>query len=136
MKETLSIRREDAQTLIAGEYAPLLRYDSAVARKAFSIMSLQRYTPRVLVEYDREAYIYPQYDVRITFDKNVRAARTDDLFGEGMALTPVFDEPTIILEVKFNGFLPGFIRDMLSVCKGSAVSVSKYCLARDLYNVY
>lgn len=132
LKQTLPISRKDAESLIAGDYDVLANYHTPVANRAWQIMRPQLYTPRTIVEYDREAYTYPQFDIRITFDKNVRAASSDRLFEENPALISVFEEPTIILEVKFNEFLPKFISDMLACCKGSMTSVSKYCLARDL----
>jgi hypothetical protein len=40
------------------------------------------------------------------------------------------DKFGVVLEAKFNGFLLGYIKDMLAVTNKSELSVSKYMLAR------
>ena len=43
---------------------------------------------------------------------------------------PVLDKFSVVLEVKFNGFLLDYIKDMLNEVNKSELSVSKYMLAR------
>ena len=133
LKETVGISRADAGALIDGEYDVLLPYSSAIAQKARCIMFSQRYLPKVIVEYDREAYVLPAHDIRITFDKNVRAAASDDLFAPTHSFQPLLEPGTMILEVKFNHFLPAFLQDILACCRSQMLSVSKYCLAREIF---
>ena len=45
-------------------------------------------------------------------------------------MTPVLDSSAVVLEVKYNGFLLDYIRQMLNTVDKSELSVSKYTLAR------
>ena len=38
----------------------------------------------------------------------------------------------MVLEVKYNGFLLSYLRDLLNEVERSELSVSKYCLARSV----
>ena len=49
---------------------------------------------------------------------------------------PILDPCLVVLEVKFNGFLLGYIKDMLEECNASELSVSKYCLGRAVSKHY
>ena len=133
LKESIIIDRSAAEQLIDKKFEVLKDLDSPYAQKAYEIMKCQLYAPKVIVEYDREAYTIPEYDIRITFDKNVRGSFSHDLYYKNHAMTPLCEPQTMILEVKFNNFLPTFLQDILSVCSGSMLSVSKYCLARDTF---
>ena len=45
---------------------------------------------------------------------------------------PVLDPFHMVLEVKYNGFLLSYIKDLLNLVERSELSVSKYCLARSV----
>ncbi|EJW98746.1 hypothetical protein EVA_13147 [gut metagenome] len=47
-------------------------------------------------------------------------------------MVPVMDRSQTLLEVKYNGFLLSYIKDMLGDLGKSELSVSKYALARQL----
>jgi hypothetical protein len=132
LKESLTISREDALEMIAGNTTVLGKYDKAVAEKLKNEMGTGVYSPKVIVDYEREAFVYPEHNVRITFDKNVRAAFSDRLFDAGLAMTPLINQPLMILEVKYDRMLPEYIRNAISSAGILNSSVSKYCMAREL----
>lgn len=75
-------------------------------------MKTQRLRPRVLVSYVREPYVYAAGNVRVTFDSNIRTSLFQREFLDG-ALPDIIatDAPgDIILEVKYDAFLPEIIR--------------------------
>lgn len=53
-----------------------------------------------------------------------------DLFDPKLNLYPVLDPFNGVLEVKYNGFLLSYIKNMVNAANRSELSVSKYCLAR------
>lgn len=131
-KESLSITRDDALQMIDGNFEVLDGFEASVAQKAKNIMVDNAYTPKVIVDYEREAFIYPEHNVRITFDKNIRAAFSDRLFDPNLLMTPVITEPMMVLEVKFDQMLPEYIKNAISTARILNSSVSKYCMAREL----
>ena len=89
--------------------------------------------PVVIVDYNREAYLHPAEEVRITFDKRLRSGLGSvDIFNPDVPTVPVLDNEEIILEVKYNRVLPPYLADVLSFACPEAVqsAVSKYTLCR------
>lgn len=134
LKETASIYREDATELIRGNKEVLLDYNDSVLNKVYYFMSKDYYRPTVLIDYEREAYMYPIQNIRITIDKNVRASITNfDIFNPSLNLIPAFEEQTLVLEVKFNRLLPDWIKETLSQCGAAKSAISKYCIGRWIF---
>jgi len=45
-------------------------------------------------------------------------------------MNPILDPSSVVLEVKYNGFLLSYIKDMATSVDSSKLSISKYSLAR------
>ncbi|MDQ0150772.1 polyphosphate polymerase domain-containing protein [Eubacterium multiforme] len=137
IKETTLISREDAKALINKDYSVLLKYDDNIAKTAYNIMTLGQYSPVVLVEYNRRAYIHKENRIRVTLDSDMRSNETNfDLFSKDVVLMPIFNMYDSILEVKYDGELFCWISDLL---KGKDIvnqSLSKYCSGRKFFESY
>lgn len=94
--------------------------------------------PKVIVDYLREAYVLPYNDIRVTFDKQLATGMPyEDMFNNKLNTYSIYNDNSIILEVKYNNFLPGFLRDVLESYSSSRIAVSKYIICREkLNNVY
>lgn len=130
-KRSLRLAREDAIELSKGRYSGLLKYSDPFAVECYALMCMQCYRPKTIVEYKRKAYIAKENKIRITIDHEIRATEADwDLFSASLNLYPVLDPFNGVLEVKYNGFLLSYIKDLVNEADRSELSVSKYCLAR------
>jgi VTC domain-containing protein len=91
--------------------------------------------PIVNVIYDREPYteIHPtKNNLRITFDKNLRSVaypNIDELFVDDDIKVAMRDY--FILEVKFDDFLPSWVRNMSESLSLKRESASKYVICID-----
>lgn len=134
LKRSLTIKREDAERLIQGDYTPLLKYKQDFALECYGIMKRDMYIPRTVVEYWRKAYVLPENSIRITMDAHLRALEGHSvaLFERHPGLYPIMPPGNVILEVKYNHFLLTYIRDIIRCCNQSELSTSKYCMARNL----
>lgn len=133
LKETAAIKREDAQKLIHGDCNPLLDYGENTAKKVFAFMHQSFYRPKVIIDYEREAYIYPFQNIRVTLDKNLRANTGSwDLFGEHISMIPVINSEVLVLEIKFDEIIPVFLQRALSSFTAQKSQISKYCLGRSM----
>ena len=66
--------------------------------------------PAVLVDYDRTPFVCNAGQTRITLDENIRTKPYDgDLWAGNTAMVPVLEPGQVVLEVKFNDFLPGYL---------------------------
>lgn len=133
-KRSLLMKREDAEQLAEGNFAPLLDYKEDFAAECYALINRDLYLPGTIVEYQRKAYVLPENDIRITLDSQIRAAECcGSLFFErSPGLYPVMDPWKTILEVKYNHFLLSYVRDIIRSCNQSELSLSKYCMARKL----
>lgn len=91
--------------------------------------------PAVSVIYDREAF-FGRFDsaLRVTFDKNLRSIlypQTDRLFEERDAI-PVFNDH-FILEIKFFGTLPEWVRSLVSRYSLLRQAISKYTMCLEVH---
>lgn len=134
LKRSLRVEREAAIRLTRGDYRPLLKYSGdqqEFALECYELMKTSCYLPKTIVEYQRMAYIAKENKTRITFDQNIVSTESSmDLFSPNLTMNPVMDKSLVVLEVKYNNFLLGYIQQLLNQADRSEVSVSKYYLAR------
>ena len=96
----------------------------------FRSLKQKVYRPIIIVEYNRFALVYPDFNVRITFDSNIKSSYDIDLLRLNYAHHTVEDH-NVVLEVKFDGYLPNSISSILSKHKLNHTSFSKYSNARE-----
>ena len=85
--------------------------------------------PRVLVDYDRTPFICRDGNTRITLDENVRTRPyIAHLFASPRAMIPVMDPEQVILEAKFDDFLPGYLATALADIPKVNMAISKFAL--------
>lgn len=131
-KDSVSISREECDQIARGRYACLLRNEDPFAKQFYGIFLANHMQPKVLVDYMREPYVFPEQDVRITFDKDVRTAmRCTDLFNPQAVTYPVWDlKNCMILEIKFNEYLPQYVQELLTLGASQRTAASKYVFCR------
>ena len=89
----------------------------------------QNLRPKSIVEYHREAYTYHAGNVRVTFDSNIRTANwVAGFLNRHMTTIPA--AKTVILEIKYDGFLPDIISDILQIGWRNQTEFSKYVVGR------
>ena len=132
-KRSLRLRREEAVRLCEGDYRPLLAYEDPFAAECYGLMHCRCYRPKAVVEYLRQAYVARENHIRITLDSRIIATESCfDVFSEHLPMYAVMDPFQMVLEVKYNGFLLSYLKDLLDMVERSELSVSKYCLARSV----
>lgn len=132
-KRSLLVSRQEAEQMIKGEYTFLLERSEPIAHQLYTFLMTKCYRPKCIVEYDRIAYFRRENDIRITFDRNLRATEADfDLFNENLMLYPVASPDEVTMEVKYNGFLYSYIKKLINQTDRMQISNSKYCRARNI----
>ncbi len=134
-KRTVEIGRDMAEQIIARDPTGLQKTRYGLLGDVYREMRTNLLRPVVIVDYEREAYLHPAEEVRITFDKHLRSGLNSiDLFNPEIPTIPVFDdEQNMVLEVKYNRVLPPYIAELLSFAIGGEavqMAVSKYTLCR------
>ncbi len=89
--------------------------------------------PMVLVDYDRTPFICRDGNTRITLDENLRTRPfCADLTASPAAMIPVLEKGQVILEVKYDDFLPGYLADALHDIPKANLAISKFALCMNL----
>ena len=131
LKESIGLSREECGALLGGSYGFLISRPEEFAHERYAEFRLRRLKPAVIVDYVREAYVFPVEDVRITFDKDIRTAhRSADLFNRDLPTYPVIDGYDMVLEVKYNKYLPSYIRGLIQTGAADRSAISKYVFCR------
>lgn len=132
LKESERVTRFFCKQIIAGDFEFLKSSGSELQQGLYVQMKTRLLRPVVLVDYIREAYIHPMGNVRVTFDMKLKTGLlSTEFFNPGVPMMDVMDHGTMIMEVKFDQFLPGSIQKLLSGVKGERDSISKYVLCRN-----
>ncbi len=93
-------------------------------------MTTQGLRPKTIVDYKREAFIYPAGNVRVTLDSRIRTSMHPQDFMDPDRLMLPTRESGIILEVKWDEFLPDVIRGIVQPGDARTESFSKYAACR------
>ena len=136
-KRSLKMERDDAERLIRRDYGVLRKYSEPFAGECYAVMQMYCYLPRAVVEYRRKAFVAKENRIRVTFDHHIIATEACfDIFSDRLPENSVLNPYLAVLEVKYNGFLLSYIKDMIKKCNESETSVSKYCLSRTISRHY
>ncbi len=128
-KQSAPLTAQQVQRIVDGETEWMIDSQYPLIRELYSKMQSEGIAPKTIVDYTREPFIYPAGNVRVTLDYNVRSGmRCTDFLNPDCVTVPVSD--AIILEVKWDGFLPDIIRDAVSLADRREGSFSKYEVSR------
>lgn len=133
------LTNKTACRLTADEYECILQGGDGLSfgsKKPLNRLLLQmrcaEMQPKVIITYERTAYVHPTGNVRITFDRNIMANRNCAAFFDARIAgsIPVLPVGMHILEVKYDEFLPDVIAKQLEIGKLQQTAFSKYYLGR------
>jgi hypothetical protein len=131
-KENTRITKEQCGAILDGRFDVLKEGRSPLFLELYTKISYQNLKPKTIVDYTREAYIYPAGNVRITFDKHVRTSNNiQSVFEPELVTIPAAN--AIILEIKYDGFIPEIIRQVIQVGNRHEREFSKYIVSRLVY---
>lgn len=129
-KTSVSITKKESEKILSNDLEWLKESKSELLRELYIQMGICKMRPKTIVDYEREAYIYEPGNIRITFDSNVRTGiYNTDIFNNDIATVPAIED-YIILEVKYDQYLPETISNIIQLGNRRNLSVSKYTLCR------
>ncbi|MBQ6267532.1 MAG: polyphosphate polymerase domain-containing protein [Clostridia bacterium] len=125
-KESCRLTAREAQKIADGDIGWMGADERPLCVELYSKMHTQGLRPKTIVDYTRDPFVFAPGNVRVTMDYDIRTGmfRTDFLNPETLTL-PAGDSP-IILEVKWDGFLPDIIKDAVRIPGRRVTAFSKY----------
>ena len=132
LKYDARITEEECRRILNGDLAFMKDHPEGLVKELYAKMKYQRLRPRVLVSYVREPYIYPAGNVRVTFDSQIRTTHYQQKFltKQVYDLSATDQPQDMLLEVKYDAFLPEIIQDLIQVPGIRQQAFSKYCACR------
>ena len=129
-KEQAIITLEEAQFIAKGDAANLSQSEKPLVKELYYQMQTQGLRAKTIVDYIREPFVYAPGNVRVTLDYNIQTGLTGtDFLNLDCIMIPVGNAP-IILEVKWDEFLPAVIRDIVQIPGTHTSAFSKYAFCR------
>ena len=130
-KQSKTISRAEMESLMRGEcIAEESSFEDPATLFNLAIKN-EGLRPKVIVAYERKAYVFEPGNVRITFDRNVRASSRVEEFGQKKISYDFLQEYDKVLEVKYDEFIPDFLLQLLEVGNMQQSAYSKYQLCRE-----
>ena len=130
VKYSIPVSREQALRMEQGDASFLLEYETELAMRLYLRITQGCYRPKTIIDYQRLAFAYPAGDVRITFDTDIRGALYPYGLFENVGTDALGSTEQVLMEVKYTGFLPDMIAEILKKTDELSTSHSKYSRAR------
>lgn len=129
-KQSANLTAEEAQWIVDGKLDWMLHSGRPLVQELYVKMTTEGLRPKTIVDYIREPFVYGPGNVRVTLDYDIRTGlNCVDFLNVNCPTIPAGDAP-IILEVKWDEFLPEIIRDAVQLNNRHVGAFSKYAACR------
>ncbi len=129
-KDSTTLSWEQAQAIVKGDDTWMIDSGVPLIQELYSKMMSHGLRPKTIVDYLREPFVFAPGKVRVTLDYHIRTGMNcTDFLNSSCVTVPAGDAP-IILEVKWDEYLPDIIRDAVQIPNCRAGAFSKYAACR------
>ena len=129
-KDIADLTAAEAQAIVNGDLDWMPLSGRPLVQELYSKMKSKGLQPKTIVDYIREPFVYAPGNVRVTLDYNIRTGLScTDFLNVDCITVPAGDAP-IILEVKWDEFLPDIIRSAVQLPGRRVSAFSKYAQCR------
>ncbi len=130
-KKSCRLTEDECLQFMEGKIPPVAGDMPDKKKELFTEAMLSGLIPKVIVTYEREPFIYPGGNVRVTFDRSLTSSDEIGNFLSGQYIErPVFPCGQSLLEVKWDEVLPMHIKETLSIENLKWTAFSKYSMCR------
>ncbi|MBE6901384.1 MAG: polyphosphate polymerase domain-containing protein [Ruminococcaceae bacterium] len=128
-KESVRLTADEADRIAHCDTDWMASDDRPLVTELYSRIRSQGLRPRTIVDYTREPFVFPAGNVRVTLDYDIRTGLDcTELLNAHCITVPTGN--AIILEVKWDEFLPSVIRDAVQLDDTRTGAFSKYAACR------
>jgi len=129
-KEQAQLTFEEAKSIADGDNELLQNSGKELLNELYRKMQTEGLRPKTIVEYSRIPFVYAPGNVRVTLDYKIRTGLSCTDFLNPACVTIPAGDAGIILEVKWDEFLPSVIRDAVQLPGCHTSAFSKYAACR------
>lgn len=129
-KQMEAISIEETKKILAGDISFMQTDDRPLVRELYLKMKNKGIRPKTIVDYTREAFTFPAGNVRVTMDYDIRTGMSCTDFLNPDCITVPAGSPNIILEIKWDEYLPDIVKDAVGLESRRSSAFSKYAVCR------
>jgi hypothetical protein len=135
-KVSCNLSAEEAQRIVNGDTLWMATDKRGLVVELYAKMKSHGLRPRTIVDYERIPFVYKAGNVRVTIDYNIRTGlRCTDFLNPACVTIPIpggssAGSSDIILEVKWDDYLPTVIRHAVQLKGRGQRAFSKYAQCR------
>lgn len=131
LKLACDISEEQTRRLLKGERIEWCDNLHPLLKKLYIYQETRNLTPKVIVEYDRVPFVHRDGNVRVTLDRDICSShRIEQFLDQDIIRRPVMPKGKHLLEVKYDEFIPDFIKNTVQIDDLKQTTFSKYFLCR------
>lgn len=124
------ITKDEVRKLITGDAKWMLSSTRPLVSELYIKMKTEQLRPKTIVDYYREPFIYTAGNVRITLDRDLRTSvKNIDMLDPNVPMIKA-NEIAVVLEVKYDKYIPSLISDIVKVQNRQISTFSKYVAGR------
>ena len=137
-KKSCKITVEEYNKIVSGDLTDLLFETKKNLIKELAVdMLINYYTPKVIIDYERIAYVEEITNVRVTFDMKISASyELESFLTQDYQSFYILPSGINVLEVKFYNILLSYIRNIVESYNFKQGSFSKYYYGRKILDCY
>ncbi|WP_099466981.1 polyphosphate polymerase domain-containing protein [Konateibacter massiliensis] len=131
LKEACPLTLEQCRMLMKGIPLPVSSQYDKTLQKLNLLMRTRLMRPSIIVDYDRVPYVCKDGNVRVTLDRNVSSSvYVSEFLNPQIRKRPILPAGKHILEVKYDEFIPDYIKDNMELSTLRQTAFSKFYLCR------
>lgn len=128
-KVSCSLTAAEAQRIVEGDTLWMATDRRGLVVELYAKMKAQGLRPKTIVDYQRIPFVYAPGNVRVTVDDNIRTGlHCTDFLNPHCPMVPTGSQ--VVLEVKWDDYLPTIIRHAVQLKGRSQSAFSKYGTCR------
>ena len=120
---------EETEKILRGDIDWMVTSGRPLLGALYVDMKTRRLAPKTVVQYKRVPYTYGPGNVRVTIDWAIRTGSPKDFLNPDGLTLPI-DDDVMLLEVKWDEYLPGIIRKAVALKGRTPSAFSKYAACR------
>lgn len=129
-KQSTQLTAEEVAAILMQDLTWMSQDERKLIQELYFKMRDEQLQPKTIVEYTREPFLCAAGNVRITFDRDIRTGLfSRDFMSDDIPTLKAGDE-MVLLEVKYDQFIPDYITEILQLGSRRASACSKYALCR------
>lgn len=129
-KESICLTKNEVEKILNKEYEWMLETQKGLLIELYSEIKNSGLIPKTIINYQRIPFLFNAGNIRITLDFNIQSSNHIHQFLDSNLTYVPHSQDTCLLEVKYDEFIPDFIKNLIQIPESSWTSHSKYVQGR------